>query len=434
MIKNRELHYSTLPEIKLFQEARLKETLEYIAKHSPFYKRMFAKNNINIDDINTIEDLRKIPTTSKNDLQSYNADFLCADSVDIIDYVTTSGTLGEPVTFALTEGDLQRLAYNEASSFTMAGCTKEDVMQLMTTIDRRFMAGLAYFMGARELGCGVVRVGNGIPELQWDTINRVKSSACMVVPSFLMKMVDFAQNNNIDYNNSTLKRAICIGEALRNPDGELTTLGKKISERWGSLELYSTYASTEMQTSFTECEAHEGGHIPADLIIVELLDDNEQPVKDGEPGEVTITTIGVEAMPLLRFKTGDICIRTSTPCKCGRNSARLSSVIGRKGQMIKFKGTTIYPPILFDILDNIPDVENYIVEVFTNALGTDQIQIRIGSNNHSDSFVKQIKDIFRSKVRVAPDIKFESAELIYRLQMPPMSRKVVKFFDLRNNI
>lgn len=434
MIKNRELHYSTLLEIKLFQETRLKETLEYIAKHSPFYRRMFAEKNINIDDINTIEDLKRIPTTSKSDLQSYNADFLCVDSVDIIDYVTTSGTLGEPVTFALTEGDLQRLAYNEASSFTMAGCTKEDVMQLMTTIDRRFMAGLAYFLGARELGCGVVRVGNGIPELQWDTINRVKSSACMVVPSFLTKMVEFAQNNNIDYNNSTLKRAICIGEALRDPNGELTTLGKKISEQWRTLELYSTYASTEMQTSFTECEMHDGGHIPADLIIVELLDENEQPVKDGEPGEVTITTIGVEAMPLLRFKTGDICIRTSTPCKCGRNSARLSSVIGRKGQMIKFKGTTIYPPILFDILDNIPEVENYIVEVFTNALGTDQIQIRIGSNNHSDTFVKQIKDVFRSKVRVAPDIKFESAELISRLQTPPMSRKVVKFFDLRNNI
>jgi phenylacetate-CoA ligase len=434
MIKNRELHYSTSSEIKLFQEERLKETLRYLAEHSPFYKRMFDDNNINIDDIKTIEDLTKIPTTSKNDLQSNNADFICVDSVDIIDYVTTSGTLGEPVTFALTDSDLQRLAYNEASSFTMAGCTKEDVMQLMTTIDRRFMAGLAYFMGARELGCGVVRVGNGIPELQWDTIKRVKSSACMVVPSFLTKMVEFAENNNIDYNNSTLKKAICIGEALRNPGGELTTLGKKISEQWGALELYSTYASTEMQTSFTECEAHEGGHIPADLIIVELLDDNEQPVKDGEPGEVTITTIGVEAMPLLRFKTGDICIRTSAPCKCGRNSARLSSVIGRKGQMIKFKGTTIYPPILFDILDNIPDIENYIVEVFTNALGTDQIQIRIGSNNHSDSFVKQIKDIFRSKVRVAPDIKFESSELIARLQMPPMSRKIVKFFDLRNNI
>ncbi len=433
MIRNINLHYQTPAVIKEFQEARLKETLCYLAEHSVFYKRMFAEHNIDISEIKTIEDLVKIPVTSKQDLQACNSDFLCVSPVDVIDYVTTSGTLGEPVTFALTENDLLRLAYNEACSFTMAGCTKEDVMQLMTTIDRRFMAGLAYFLGARELGCGVVRVGNGIPELQWDTINRVKSTACMVVPSFLTRMIEFAEKNNIDFNNSNLKRAVCIGEALRTPDGELTTLGKKINEKWSSLELFSTYASTEMQTSFTECKMHKGGHIPADLIIVELLDENNNPVSDGEPGEVTITTIGVEAMPLLRFKTGDICIRMSEPCECGRNSARLSSVIGRKGQMIKFKGTTVYPPILFDILDNIPDVENYIVEVFTNSLGTDQIQIRIGSNNHTETFVKQIKDIFRSKVRVAPDIKFESVELISRLQTPPMSRKVVKFFDLRHS-
>ena len=433
MIKNRDLHYLDPAVIKRFQEQRMKETLLYVAEHSAFYKRMFEKYNIDISRIETLEDLQTIPTTTKQDLQLYNNDFLCAAPADIIDYVTTSGTLGNPVTFALTENDLQRLAYNEASSFTIAGCTRNDVMQLMTTIDRRFMAGLAYFMGARELGCGIVRVGNGIPELQWDTINRVNSTIGMVVPSFLMKMIEFAENNGIDYNNSGLKRAVCIGEALRTPNGELTTLGKRIQEKWPTLELYSTYASTEMQTSFTECEAHHGGHIPADLIIVELLDENDNPVKDGEAGEVTITTIGVEGMPLVRFKTGDMCIRFNEPCKCGRNSARLSSVIGRKGQMIKFKGTTIYPPVLFDILDNIPDVHNYIVEVFTNSLGTDHIQIRIGSDNHSEAFVKQIKDIFRSKVRVAPDIKFESVELISRIQMPPMSRKVVKFFDLRQN-
>lgn len=433
MIKDTTLHYQTPAAIKAFQEARLCEALAYLQEHSAFYKRMFESNNIDITTIKSIEDLTRIPTTSKQDLQSHNADFLCVDPIDVIDYVTTSGTLGEPVTFALTESDLQRLTYNEASSFTMAGCTKEDVIQLMTTIDRRFMAGLAYFLGARDLGCGIVRVGNGIPELQWDTIKRVKSSTCIVVPSFLTKMIDFAEKSGIDHNSSNLKRAICIGEALRTPEGELTTLGAKIHEKWPALELFSTYASTEMQTSFTECEMHRGGHIPADMIIVELLDEHNQPVADGEPGEVTITTLGVEAMPLLRFKTGDICIRMSEPCACGRNSARLSSVIGRKNQMIKFKGTTIYPPILFDILDNIPEVENYIVEVFTNSLGTDQIQIRIGSNNHSDAFVKQIKDIFRAKVRVAPDIQFESVELISRIQMPPMSRKVVKFFDLRNN-
>ena len=331
--------------------------------------------NINISEINTIEDLQFIPTTTKQDLQSYNNDFLCVDPLLIIDYVTTSGTLGEPVTFALTEKDLQRLAYNEACSFTMAGCTNKDVMQLMTTIDRRFMAGLAYFMGARELGCGIVRVGNGIPELQWDTINRVNSTVCMVVPSFLMKMVDFAEKKGIDYNSSTLKKAVCIGEALRTPEGEFTTLGSRIHEKWPSLELYSTYASTEMQSSFTECEMHQGAHVPSDLIIVELLDENNQPVKDREPGEVVITTLGVEGMPLVRFKSGDLCMRFDEPCECGRNSARLSSVLGRKGQMIKFKGTTIYPPILFDILDNIPEVKNYIVEVFTNSLGTDRLNL-----------------------------------------------------------
>ena len=433
MIKDRNLHYQDTAAIKAFQEARLKETLSYVAEHSKYYQRVFEENNIDISKINTLEDLLLLPTTTKQDLQLHNNDFLCADPVDIIDYVTTSGTLGNPVTFALTENDLQRLAYNEASSFTIAGCKKSDVMQLMTTIDRRFMAGLAYFMGARELGMGIVRVGNGIPELQWDTIKRVNSTTCMVVPSFLMKMIEFAENHGIDYNNSCLKSAICIGEALRTPNGELTTLGKRINEKWPSLELYSTYASTEMQTSFTECEMHNGGHIPADLIIVELLDENNNPVKNGEAGEVTITTIGVEGMPLVRFKTGDMCIRFNEPCKCGRNTARLSSVLGRKGQMIKFKGTTIYPPVLFDILDNIPDVQNYIVEVFTNSLGTDQIQIRIGSDNHSEAFVKKIKDIFRSKVRVAPDVKFESTELIARLQMPAMSRKAVKFVDLRGH-
>lgn len=432
MIKDRTLHYKSPAEIKTFQERMLIETLGYVSEKSAFYKRVFAENSIDIRDIKTLEDLRKLPVTTKQDLQLHGEEFICVDNAEIIDYVTTSGTLGNPVTFALTESDLQRLAYNEASSFTMIGMDRNDIMQLMTTIDRRFMAGLAYFMGARELGSGVVRVGNGIPELQWDTIQRVKPTVCMVVPSFLIKLIEYAEAHGIDYNSCSLRKAICIGEALRNPDGNLTKLGQKISDKWPELELFSTYASTEMQSSFTECNHHCGGHVPTDLIIVELLDEDNRPVSDGEPGEVTITTIGVEGMPLVRFKTGDMCIGYKDECPCGRKSMRLSSVIGRKGQMIKYKGTTLYPPALFDILDNIPKVQNYIVEVFTNSIGTDQIQIKVGSNDHSDEFVKQIKDVFRSKVRVAPDIVFEPSELIAKLQMPPMSRKVLKFIDKRS--
>lgn len=114
----------------------------------------------------------------------------------------------------------------------------------------------------------------------------------MVVPSFLIKLIEFAEKNHIDYHHCSMQKCVCIGEALRNPDFTLNTLGKRIHEKWDSLQLYSTYASTEMQSSFTECNEFHGGHLQPELIIVEFLDDNNQPVKEGEAGEVTITTLG----------------------------------------------------------------------------------------------------------------------------------------------
>ena len=427
-----EIQFGTVAEIKAFQDRRLAETVGYLAGNSPLYMRLFVEKGIDPETIASVEDLQRIPTVSKDDLQKYSRDFICVPEDDIVDYVTTSGTLGDPVTFALTDADLDRLAYNEWLSFSTAGCSRSDIMQLMTTIDRRFMAGLAYFLGARKMGMGIVRVGNGIPELQWDTIRRVRPDCCMVVPSFLMKLVGYARENGIDYRGSSLRKAICIGEALRDPDTfGLSTLGRRIHEVWPELELYSTYASTEMQSSFTECHCHCGCHIPVDLIIVELLDRDGNHVPDGQPGEVTVTTLGVEGMPLLRFRTGDICRMYDEPCSCGRNSPRLSSVIGRRSQMVKFKGTTLYPPALFDVLDSIPEITNYIVEVYTNDLGTDEVLVRIGCEDHSDAFLKKVKDMFRSRVRVAPTISFEKADYIAKLQMPPMSRKAVKFIDMR---
>ncbi|NDV65505.1 phenylacetate--CoA ligase family protein [Bacteroides sp. 224] len=431
MEKNPNIQFQSPAEIKAFQEERLIEQLTYLQQNSPFYRRLFIEHGIEISQIKTIENLCNLPVTTKTDLQLHNEDFICVNKEDIIDYVTTSGTLGNPVTFALTDEDLNRLSYNELLSFTTAGCTKKDILQLMTTIDRRFMAGLAYYLGARELGMGIVRVGNGIPELQWDTINRVHPTCGMVVPSFLIKLIEFAEKNNINPHSCSLKRCVCIGESLRNSDFSLNTLGKRIQEKWPELQLHSTYASTEMQSSFTECSELCGGHLQPELIIVEFLDDKNKPVAAGEPGEVTITTLGVKGMPLLRFKTGDICYHHTEPCACGRNTMRLSPVLGRKGQMIKYKGTTLYPPALFDILDSMPRVINYVVEVYTNDLGTDEILIRVGSEDKTEAFAKDIKDLFRSKVRVAPGIAFESPEYISKIQMPPMSRKTIKFIDLR---
>ena len=425
-----DIELASKAEINNFQIEKLKELLSYLNINSAFYKRLFKTHKIDIDNICSLEELATIPTTSKDDLQQYNDDFICVPKNKIVDYVTTSGTLGEPVIFALTDKDLDRLAYNEAISFACAGVTPEDVIQLMTTIDRRFMAGLAYFLGARKLGAGIIRVGNGIPELQWDSILKFKPTYIIAVPSFLLKLIEFAKQHSIDINASGIKGAICIGESLREQDFSLNTLSKKIKENW-DIALYSTYASTEMSTAFNECEAQQGGHHHPELIITEILDDNNQPVPEGEVGELAITTLGVEGMPLLRFKTGDIVKSHNEKCSCGRNTNRLGPVIGRKKQMIKYKGTTIYPPAMHNVLNDFSQVETYIIELSHNAIGTDEILIKIATTEATEKLLKNIKDHFRAKLRVLPKIEFCDKKEIQKLQFPKMSRKPMMVIDFR---
>lgn len=425
-----EIEKASQEEIKFFQEKKLKETLQYLNGKSPFYKELFKENNIKVSEIKTLEDLQKIPVTTKDHLQQFNDDFICVPKSEIIDYVTTSGTLGDPVTFALTDNDLERLANNEAMSFACCGVGKEDTLQLMTTMDRRFMAGLAYFLGARKLGSGIIRVGSGIPELQWDSILKFKPTYLITVPSFLLKLIEYANQHEINLNNIGVKAAICIGEPIRDQDFSLNVLAKKIKKDW-DIELFSTYASTEMSTAFNECEFHNGGHHHPELIIAEILDDNDIPVIDGEIGELTITTLGVEAMPLLRFKTGDLVQAHNQPCQCGRNTMRLGPVVGRKKQMIKYKGTTLYPPAMHNILNNFPEIESYIIEIFHNDFGTDEILIKITSENISEELLLDIKDHFRAKLRVAPKIEFATQAEINLLRFPPLGRKPVDLIDHR---
>ncbi|WP_294232929.1 phenylacetate--CoA ligase family protein [uncultured Chryseobacterium sp.] len=418
-------------EIKRFQEQKLQELLVYLEMHSPFYQRIFKENGIRIADIQTLEDLQKIPTTTKNDIQQNNDDFFCITPDKIVDYSTTSGTLGDPVTFGLSDNDLERLSYNEAISFACAGIQKGDVVQMITTIDKRFMAGLAYFLGLRKMGASVVRMGPGIPELQWDSIFRYKPKYLITVPSFLLKMIDYAEKHGIDYQNSSVYGAVCIGESIKNQDFTDNILSKKIKEKW-NIKLFSTYASTEMSTAFTECEQQTGGHHHPELIITEILDDDGNPVKEGESGELTITTLGVEALPLLRFKTGDIVKAHYEPCPCGRNTMRLGPVLGRKQQMIKYKGTTLYPPAMNDILNDFNNILCYQIVIQSNEIGLDEIIIKISTGSDSGTFVNEVRDHFRAKLRVSPKIEIIDFEILSKTVFNPNNRKPITFIDLRN--
>lgn len=418
-------------EISDFQFGKVKVLLSYLEKNSSFYKRLFKEQGVSASSVNGWDDFRKLPTTAKDDLQQYNWDFLCVDKKEIVEYTSTSGTMGKPVIVPMTEKDLQRLAYNEAISFACADGSRDDLYQLMLTLDRQFMAGIAYYEGIKKLGAGLVRVGPGLPSLQWETIERLKPTALVAVPSFILRLLEYAQAKGIDPNETSVKKAVCIGERLRAPDFRLNTIAQKIKEAW-DIDLYGTYASTEMQTAFTECKEGRGGHLHPELLYVEVLDENGQQVKSGEPGEVTITTLGVEAMPLFRYRTGDICHLHTEPCSCGRTTLRLGPVVGRKQQMIKYKGTTLYPPAVFDILHQVDGVQDYVVEVYTGSLGTDELKIHISASSDArENLQHTLHAAFQSRIRVVPEVNFASHKEIEQLQLAGTARKLRKFIDNR---
>lgn len=427
---NSSIAFEPKSKIKTFQEDKLVAQLQYVRQHSPYYRALFSNTNIDIRSITRLEDLYSIPVTTKEQLQQYNDEFLCVPRGQVIEYTATSGTLGSPVSIALTETDLERLAYNEYQSFTCADGRPDDIFQLMLTLDRQFMAGMAYYSGIRKLGAGIIRVGPGVPSLQWENIFRLKPTAIVAVPSFIVKLIQFAVEHNIDFKNTSVKKAICIGENIRNTDFSLNVLGRRITEHW-PIQLYSTYASTEMQTAFTECGHGVGGHHQPDLVIVELLDEEDKPVPPGIPGEVTVTTLGVQGMPLVRYKTGDMCMFFDDPCACGRKTMRLSPVIGRKKQMIKFKGTTLFAPALFDLLNGMGDIKEYVAEVFSNELGTDEVLLYLLPMQPSEECDHRIRAYLQAKLRVSPHIKYLSAEAMAKMQFPESMRKPVKFIDRR---
>jgi phenylacetate-CoA ligase len=406
----------------------LNEHIQYLKKNSWYYKDQLAWAGPEATVLEELSDIQNFPFTEKDDIASRNEDFLCVPMSDVRDIVTTSGTLGGSVASYLTQKDLNRLGVNEAGSYVLAGCTKDDTFQLLTTIDKRFMAGLAYFLGANELGARIIRSGPGALQLQWESIQRFSPTVLVAVPSFIPRLIKYALENGIDPNKTSVKKIVCIGEAVRDEKLQPNYLAQRITEQW-NVQLFSTYASTEMATAFTECEAGNGVHLQPELMFVEVLNDDGEQVKSGESGEVVVTPLGVEGTPVLRFRTGDVCHYYTEPCSCGRNTPRLGPVVGRKQQMVKLKGTSLYPNAIIDELNAIAEVANFVVELHSDELGLDEVVVKAllrGENAES-----KVLEKLSGKLRVKPRLILASNEEINKLKFNENERKPKILIDRR---
>ncbi len=422
------LQFSDSKTIRNIQNTLFLEHFIYAASNSPFYRNKFHAMGLDLNEINSIDDIIKIPFTKKSDIGN---DFICVDQKEIVDLSLTSGTSGVPTIIPLTSSDLARLAFNEEIAFKTAGVTNKDTMLICAAIDKCFMAGIAYFLGGVKLNARMVRAGSNDSAQSWEMINFTDTTVIVGVPSLIYRIGQYALKNGHNPADCNVRKLIAIGEPIRDKDMNLISVASELEKMWNA-KIYSTYASSEIATTFCECEKQQGGHVRPELNVVEIIDEKGNTVEDGKTGEVVTTPLGVTGMPLLRFKTGDISFIIKEKCGCKRSTKRLGPIIGRKNQMLKYKGTTIFPESIICVLEGDERFHSGYVEAFQNSDGTDRVVLNASLANMGDE-AGWIKEKLRAKIRVAPEIKIisqlDADGKIYQLDK---KRKRQTFFDLRN--
>jgi phenylacetate-CoA ligase len=431
VLKN-ALEFKDKKTIEKEQVCLLRETARYMSGRSPFYKEIFRKKKMKYTDIKSLHDLMGLPVTQKKQLQKYNSSFYCVGKKEIADIVSTTGTTGEPVFVILTRSDLERLTRNEVYSFSCAGVTADDTFHLAVTIDNLFMAGIAYYLGIVKLGASVYRAGMHNIKRQIFLLRQLKPTGIMTVPSFLLQLGKAIRQEGMNPLSLAAKKALLVGESIRDRDFRLSGVGELLYRTW-PIDFYSTFGNSEAAISYCECRFKTGAHEHPDLVITEILDENGKVVPDGKPGELVLTTLQTQGMPLLRYCTGDITFKIDKPCACGRNSIRIGPILGRKIQMLKFKGTKVYPKAIEGAIASVDGVYNYIIEVFTGDDFSDKIVVKVGSRKRSKSFKHLLCAQIQAHARVTPIVKLVSAQEVELLQSNNgKNRKFKTFVDRRN--
>ncbi len=398
------------------------------AQQTPHYAQLFNKINLDPQTIACVEDIRQIPLTSRGDIEGKTHQF-SPSGISIRDISHTSGTTGNPVIVPYTTHDLQRLAYNEAMAFYSAGVRNTDTILLTVTLDRCFIAGLAYYTGATLLGATAIRSGPGQPAQQWQLIKKLQPTVLLGVPSFLLSLARWGKNNGFDSTATGIRAIVTIGEPVRSPDFSHTTLGRLLHKSWNA-PIFSSYGATEVETAFGDCTNECGSHVHPELMLLEIIDEHGNIQPDGEPGEVVVTPLGVEGFPLVRFQTGDIARKHTSSCQCGWNTERLGPIEGRISQRLKYKGTTLYPEMILQALQEIPGSEDSYIEVRETFDLADDITVVIGSDE--DSFdLKHFQDILQARLRVRPKIEKKTVEEVVLKTGKGKLRKPTRFFDHR---
>jgi len=414
--------------LERLQLKRLQATVRCIAGHVPFYQQQLAERGLRPTDIRSLEDVRRLPFTASADLRAtYPKGLVVAPANKLARLHTSSGTTGKPKALFFTRKDVDNAAELIARSLVMTGITPDDVFQNMMTYGL-FTGALVMHYGAEKVGCLVIPAGPGNSEKQLLLMQDFRSTAIHITPSYALYFATYLEGKGINPRKDLALRKAFVGA---EPYTEETR--RKIEQALG-VDAYNSYGLSEMNgpgVAF-ECEHKRGMHLWEDNYIMEIVDPSSGEVlPEGQRGELVLTTLCREAMPILRYRTRDITSIIPQPCPCGRTHRRLNRITGRSDDMLIVRGVNIYPQQIEQVLMSIPQIgRNYLIQLE----GLDEMTVKVelaaggfdGQVEHLVHLQNEIAGRLRAEILTKPKV-----ELLAPGTLPVSEGKAKRVIDNR---
>ncbi len=386
-------------ELEGIQERKLRALVYYVYEYSPFYRQKFKQHGIHPWDISGLKDLNKLPFTSKKDLRdNYPFGLFTVPLSQVVRFHASSGTTGKPTVVGYTQRDIDVWVECLCRGLTSCGVTNEDIVQVSYGYGL-FTGGLGFHYAVERLGATVIPTSAGNTQRQIELMKDLHTTVIACTPSYMLYMIEVARKMEVDIREDTRLRMGIFGA---EPWSEETR--KRIEEKAG-IEAYDVYGTSELGGPlFTECQEKNGIHIWADHYLIEVVDPKTgEQVGEGEKGELVVTTLTKEALPLIRWRTGDITIMESEKCACGRTHPRIMRILGRTDDMIIVRGVNVFPSQIEHVLMQVPEVGEHYLIILERKEGLDEMTVQVELSDKAK--IERTADILELERRLEERLK-----------------------------
>jgi phenylacetate-CoA ligase len=389
-------------DLEQLQLERLQSTLYRVGTHVPFYKKKFEELKFNYDDVRSLDDLRRLPFTVKQDLRdNYPYGLFAVPLRDVVRVHSSSGTSGQATVVGYTRNDIRTWSNLVARVITAAGVTKNDVIQIAFGYGL-FTGGFGLHYGAELVGTSVIPISSGNTKRQIQIMKDFKTTALVCTPSYALVMADTMMEMGINPNGLSLRYGLFGGEPWSEG------MRREINEKLGIIATDNYGLSEVMGPGVSgECLECNGLHINEDHFLLEILDPNTlEPVPEGEVGELVITTLTKEAFPMIRYRTRDLTRFIPGPCACGRTMRRMQRVMGRTDDMLIIKGVNVFPMQIEKVLFEVEGIEPHYQIIVDRENHADRLTVlvEVMESIFFDEMKKQRMVIDRIKSRLASEV------------------------------